>query len=156
MQQVEPDGSVRVLSYDPTHGAEHPYGRAMGILAWDGPWHLPYRGVFRSTAFTRIGGLKRHSQGEYAADLPWLVHMAIIGKFVHVPEVLYFKTYLETSLTKVWRHGQDLRDAVYMSAEREVLGSDLDAWSKLRIAAWIRRRTTVAQIYRATLKRARA
>ena len=35
------------------------------------------------------------TKGEYSADLPWLLHMSLLGEFVRVPEVLCYKFYEE-------------------------------------------------------------
>jgi glycosyltransferase involved in cell wall biosynthesis len=53
-----------------------------------GTWWVPLRGVFRTQIGQRIGGLRTNLAGEYSADWPWLMHLALYGEFIRVPEIL--------------------------------------------------------------------
>lgn len=72
-------------------GVTDPFERTNRLLVPTGPWWCPNRGLFRAVASKRAGGLRRHLGGEYGADLPWLVSLALQGEFVRVPEPLIFK-----------------------------------------------------------------
>ena len=72
----------------------------MGRNGWG--WWVPNRGLFRAEAFRRIGGIKPNDCGEYSADWTWLLHMALLGDFVRVPELLCRKYYMAGSLSKQW------------------------------------------------------
>jgi glycosyltransferase involved in cell wall biosynthesis len=125
LEQFEPDGKGQIIYWTMRPDAVTSFQRAWHVACRPGWWHVPNRGLFRAAAFHRIGGMKRHAAGEFAADWPWLLHLAVLGEFVHVPRTLCRKYYKTTSLTKVWRHGRDEWAAVLSSAEREVWNCDL-------------------------------
>jgi glycosyltransferase involved in cell wall biosynthesis len=64
---------------------------------------VAYRGLFRASAARQVGGLHRHMAGEYGADWPWLLHLALLGEFVRVPEALIEKVTWPTSLSGSWK-----------------------------------------------------
>jgi glycosyltransferase involved in cell wall biosynthesis len=139
MEQREPDGEAVILRWTALEGLG-PLRRVQRMAERTRTWHVPNRGLFRSSAFRRIGGLKRHEQGEFAADLPWLTHMASLGRFVRVPEILCRKRYMAQSLTKVWRRGPDVLEAVLRSVDREILASDLGWAEKRALVLYLRAR----------------
>ena len=81
---------------------------------------LANRGVFRASAARAVGGLRRHAGGEFGADWPWLLALALRGDFVRVPSPLVEKTYRPTSLSATWRHSLRERAGVLLSCHREV------------------------------------
>ena len=111
--------------------------RAREFLRARGEWWTPYRGVFRAAAGREIGGLKRHRAGEYAADWPWLLALALRGPFVRTPEVLCFKRYQAGSLSFKWRHSLFDWFAVSGVCGREIQASVLSRAAKLRLTAWL-------------------
>jgi len=78
------------------------------------------RGLFRASAARAVGGLRRHAGGEYGADWPWLLRLALIGEFVRVPLPLVEKSYRPTSLSATWRHSLRARAGVLLACHREV------------------------------------
>ncbi len=130
LEKFEPDGTGIVLRYTSLKDCATPFARARRMTEMPVCWWVPNHGVFRTSAFRRIGGMKRHDQGEFMADWPWLLHMSILGEFGRVPEVLCRKYYKTTSLSKVWRRGPDVWAALYRSAAREIRSSDLDSLQK--------------------------
>jgi hypothetical protein len=54
-------------------------------------------------AVKKLGGMRRNLAGEYAADLPWLLRLATLGEFVHVPVLLLHKNLHARSLSASWR-----------------------------------------------------
>ncbi len=155
LEQREPDGETVIYCWTALEGASAPT-RVRRMAERPRAWHVPNRGVFRSSAFRRIGGLKRHAQGEFAADLPWLTHMASIGRFVRVPEVLCRKRYMPQSLTKVWRRGPDVDEALLQSVDREILASDLGWAEKRALVLYLRARHRYPNVTRRALSPARA
>ena len=98
-------------------------------------WWAPNRGVFRSEAAGRIGGLQRHLAGEFSADWPWLVHMALLGESIRVPEVLVEKYYQSSSLSRTWNHGPRHRLAAALSCAREIHRAQLTLKEVVRLYA---------------------
>ena len=96
-------------------------------------WWVPNRGVFRSSAFRRIGGIHRNACGEYSADWTWLLHMSLLGGFVRVPETLCSKFYTRGSISKTWAHDDVHRDALLRAGIAEVRGSSVGAITKVAV-----------------------
>jgi hypothetical protein len=137
LELCEVDGTRRVFIYDDISGGLSPFNRAYRMLR--GPnWWVPNRGLFRAEAFHRIGGIQRHDKGEFSADWPWLLHMAILGEFERVPETLCQKFYKRTSLSKNWNRGPEEMSALRRSAIREIRRSDLDPLSKVALIAYMK------------------
>ena len=153
MEQFEPDGSGQMISWTMRPDFVTPFQRAWHVASRCGYWWVPNRGLFRAAAFHRVGGMKRHAAGEFSADWPWLLHLSVLGEFVHVPRTLCRKYFKTTSLTKVWRHGPGERAAVLRSAEREVWNCDLP-WSE-RVLLVAHLRTTHGGLVRRARKVAR-
>lgn len=127
------DGQHEIQIYDALTGRHSVLERAKA-LAWKrGKWWVPVRGVFRAGAAQRIGGLKRHGGGEFSADWPWMLHLAILGEFERVPEVLCHKFFTAQSLSKTWQYDLRAYRAVTWSAAREVRASPLGVLDKLRL-----------------------
>jgi glycine/D-amino acid oxidase-like deaminating enzyme len=101
---TDTDGSAAIEDYTAIEGLSDPVARVKCLLRWEDNWWVPNRGLFRAEAPARIGGMKSHWGGEYSADLPWLLHMSVLGPFVRVPEVLCRKRFTERSLSKSWQH----------------------------------------------------
>ncbi len=112
VEQVELDGSSRLIAWPPPAPEAGRYTRLHHGVRRAGAWHLPYRGVWRAGAHARVGGLRKHAAGEYAADWPWIVRMLAEGPFVRVPEVMVRKRYRPGSLSKIWKPDPARRRAV--------------------------------------------
>jgi glycosyltransferase involved in cell wall biosynthesis len=153
MQTTHPDGRVEACVYDRLDEVGSPVERARRLLRGDGPWWTAYRGVFRAEAARRIGGLRRHAAGEFAADWPWLVGLGLLGGFRRVPGVLYWKAYQPASLSYQWRYGLGGWFAVSASCLRQVMAADLPFAAKLGLAAtvWGKRLAWVAAALRRRL-----
>lgn len=94
----------RRWTYTRLEGVSDRFERARWILTRDGPWWAPYRGLFRPGVARQIGGMRRHPAGEFMADWPWLLRLSLLGEFVRVPEPLVHKVWLESGLSRRWRH----------------------------------------------------
>jgi hypothetical protein len=92
------------------------------------PWRLRAGGA-------RIGGLRRHGAGEFSADWPWLLEMALLGGFVRIPERLVTKVYVPGSLSRGWRFGARQWAAVTASAMTAVSRRRLPIGAHVRLHA---------------------
>ena len=95
----------RVEQYLELDGVAHNLERARRLIRKRGLWWIPNRGLFRMAAARRVGGMRRHLAGEYKADWPWLLHLALLGEFVRVPEPLIHKRWRDASLSAQWKRG---------------------------------------------------
>ena len=113
-----------VKTYRDLEGITDPVERGVRVVRRHGkpPSYLvtvANRGLFRASAARRVGGLRRHIAGEFAADWPWLLHLSLLGEFVRVPEALVEKHYRQTSLSATWQHSAWHWLGVYISCMRE-------------------------------------
>ena len=121
---VEAQGMLRV--YDVLDHVHDPIERARRILRREGLWWwVPNRGLFRAEAARQLGGMRRHLAGEFAADWPWMLRLALLGEFVRVPETLVRKTWLPSGLTRVWRHSLWQRFGVRLACHRVIVEAGL-------------------------------
>ncbi len=103
IQLANEHGTGPIRTYTELDGANERIERARRLIERRGLWWIPNRGLFRAQAALRIGGLRRHLAGEYSADLPWLLRLALIGKFVRVPRPLIVKTWRKEGLSMSWK-----------------------------------------------------
>lgn len=94
--------------------------RAKGLIRKKGFWWIPNRGLFRAAAGKRVGGVRRHLGGEYSADWPWLLRLALLGEFVRVPEPLVRKNWRKEGLSHSWRGTLRQKVGVCLSCMREI------------------------------------
>jgi GT2 family glycosyltransferase len=128
------DGRTERWDYAQLDGFDGAVDRGLRFLRREGPWWVPLRGLVRATAIRRVGGLRHHDSGEVFADLPWIFHLALTGRFVRVPEPLCFKFYKPESLSRSWDYSlRNLFNAL-VSCMREIWLSDLPAADKLALA----------------------
>jgi len=125
----------KVDSYCELAGVSDRVERARRIIHKRGLWWIPNHGLFRSTAVKRVGGLRCHPGGEYQADWPWLLHLALLGEFVRVPDPLIRKSWRRESLSTEWRRKSSLRKSagVLLACAREVCRARLSLADQVRI-----------------------
>jgi glycosyltransferase involved in cell wall biosynthesis len=147
------EDSVDVWTYDALSGVTGSLSRGlvMGRNAWC--WWVPNRGLFRAEAFRRIGGIKPNDCGEYSADWTWLLHMALLGDFVRVPDILCRKYYMKGSLSRRWANTLEQRAALLRAGIREVRESALPLHEKLILMAHLKWRHRIPKAPRAAVKR---
>ena len=121
--------------YDVLDGVRDPYVRAGHILCGDGEWWVPNRGLIRASAARAAGGLRRHLAGEFSADWPWLLRLALMGEFVRVPEALLYKNFRPAGLSTTWNKGLSRRIGVQLGLLRAIQSSTLSPGQKLRLHA---------------------
>lgn len=154
MEVTEQDGSTATWTFTKLEGVTGAVSR--GIVMGRNPpqWWVPNRGLFRAEAFRRIGGIKPNDCGEYSADWTWLLHMALLGDFVRVPEVLCEKFYKPGSLSKRWSDTQEQQTALLRAGIAEIRRSELPLRQRLLLMAHLRWRESMPQGVRASAKRA--
>jgi glycosyltransferase involved in cell wall biosynthesis len=133
----ELDGRVERQQYTALAGASSARIRGQRLASRDGTWWAPNRGLFRASAAREIGGLKRNLAGEFSADLPWLIRLALIGEFVRVPEALVTKRLTKQSVSATWEHDRWQRFARLCSCLSAVGASRLPPLEKLRLQTQI-------------------
>lgn len=138
VELVNLHGSTRVMTFDSLDGITGSCARGLKMVQRPFNWWVPNRGLFRAEAFQRIGGIKPNAQGEYSADWTWLLHMALLGEFVRLPEVLCRKYYKPNSLSKTWSHDRKQKRALRLAGIREIRYSKLDLGSKAILIAYLR------------------
>lgn len=131
LELIEVDGARSIRVLDLLEGHPSRLGRGLVMARRPDNWWLPNRGVFRAEAFRRVGGIHPNEAGEYTADWPWLLHLALLGDFVRVPEVLCHKYFQKTSLSKNWPEGPEQRRALQRAGRAEVAGSSIPLPEKL-------------------------
>ncbi|MGN2392726.1 glycosyltransferase family 2 protein [Pelomicrobium sp. G1] len=102
--EIDHGGAERpVWRYTELDGVAERLERGRRLLRRAGHWWIPNRGLFRAEAARRVGGMRVHPGGEFQADWPWLLHLALLGEFVRVPEPLVRKTFRPGALHLTWR-----------------------------------------------------
>jgi GT2 family glycosyltransferase len=140
MQVHELDGSVSLHVFDELEGLRSSLQRGRVMVRRPGNWWVPNRGLFRSSAFAEVGGIRPNEKGEYSADWTWLVALSLVGEFVRVPEVLCTKYYTAGSLSKRWPHDGAQLLALRRSGIAEIRHSNLDPVQKFILMSHLWRR----------------
>jgi GT2 family glycosyltransferase len=130
MKVHEVDGTESFHSFRRLEGKCSAVGRGLVMLRRPAGWWVPNRGLFRASAWRRVGGIRPNDRGEYSADWTWLLHLALLGPFVRVPETLCDKYYQKGSISKQWPHDAAQVAALWRAGVAEIRRSPLDPWSK--------------------------
>jgi glycosyltransferase involved in cell wall biosynthesis len=140
MHVHELDGRVALHTFDQLEGLGSSLQRGRVMVRRTENWWVPNRGLFRSSAFAEVGGIRPNEKGEYSADWTWLVGLSLIGEFVRVPEVLCTKYYTAGSLSKRWPHDGSQLLALRRSGIAEIRRSALDPMRKALLTSYLWRR----------------
>ncbi len=125
-----PNGDIDERSYKEIDGVQSARRRGAMIIRQKGCWTALNHGVFKSSAAERIGGHAIHRSGDFGADWPWLLHMALLGEFVRAPGFLCDKYYKENSVSRRWDWAlSDYLGAVEQCG-KEVLASPISVFNK--------------------------
>jgi len=124
---------LHTRSYIELEGVHDRVERGRRLIWKQGAWWIPNRGLFRADAGQRIGGVHRHLGGEYSADWPWLLHLALLGEFVRVPEPLVRKDWREDGVSRSWRGTLRQKIGVSVSCMREVRRANLPLLEELTL-----------------------
>ena len=149
-----PDSRRVQRTYTELEGVKSRFERARRILQNNWFWWVPFRGVFRASVAREIGGLRKHWRGEFGADWPWLLGLALRGEFERVAEPLCVKRIHTTSLSAQWRYTILDHAAVGWECARAIERSDLRFSERLKLHAQLawrlyRRSAPVLRITRA-------
>lgn len=125
--------AIGTFRYDVLDGITEPFERARRVLMQRGPWWVPNRGLIRVSAVKTLGGMRRHLAGEFGADLPWLMRLALLGEFVRVPEALIVKAFRAEGVSARWRDDLWRRLAVELACLDVVRTAKLSGRCKLRL-----------------------
>lgn len=128
-----------IIRFTDLDGVTDRVERGRRLLGHTRPWWVAYRGLFHLDAARGIGGLRRHLGGEFVADWPFLLRLALLGKWVRVPEVLYRKRYRSTSLSRQWRYGNFQWLAAHVAFASAVAAADLTTTERLILQAAVAR-----------------
>lgn len=128
------DGTQELWQYTELDGLNDARSRGLRILSRTGHWWVPNRGLFRSEAARKVGGLRKHDSGEFSADFPWLFHLSLVGSFIRVPETLCSKFYKAGSLSRTWNFGLREQFDVLAACMREIWWSEIPISEKLALA----------------------
>ena len=139
MEVCDAYGMDKILRFADLDGVSGVVKRGRRLLAYRRPWWVPYRGLFHLDAAQRTGGLRRHHGGEFAADWPFVLALALQGDCIRVPEVLYRKRYQSASLSLQWRYGKLPWLFVYLSCGSTVARADLTCVERIRLLSGIAR-----------------
>ncbi|MHA6512078.1 glycosyltransferase family 2 protein [Tessaracoccus sp. Z1128] len=131
MTVTQVDGSVTTHVFDDLSSRRWAAGRGIALALRPPNWWVPNRGVFRSSAYRRVGGIHRNESGEYSADWTWLLHLSLLGRFIRVPVPMCHKFYTVSSLSKTWAHDPEHRTALLRAGVAEVNGSSTSAVTRL-------------------------
>lgn len=126
--------------YTAIDGRRGTLARGLAMARRGKGWWVPNRGLFHTRAFREIGGIKPNAQSERSADWTWLLHMALIGPFVRVPEILCRKYYRTGSLSRAWPHDREQREALTKARIAEIDGSAVDQGTKALLKTCLRYR----------------
>ncbi len=135
MTVAEVDGTEQVAVFDGLSGRRSAVARGLAMAARPENWWVPNRGVFRASAYRRVGGIHPNASGEFSADWTWLLHLALLGDFVRVPQVLCRKYYTKASLSKTWPHVAAQRADLLRAGVREVVGASVGFPTKVIVLA---------------------
>ncbi len=126
----------RVLFYDESHGDMSLVQRVRPIaLSKPGiHWFLAYHGLVRNHMIKFPRKLRRNLAGEFTADKLWVLGLAVSGKFVRVPEVLWMKEASPASVSAKWKYSLRANAAVQLSAGIQVLKSRMQFSD--RVGVW--------------------
>lgn len=151
IELVRPDGDRAARVYAELDGVTERLERGKVVLARTGDWWIPYRGLFRTRVVRRGRPLRRNLAGEFAADWPFMLHVALEGECVRVPRLLYRKRWQVTSLSLSWSFGARERIAVGLCCGMRLLQADLTLGERAALLATLARRLADDVIHRIRL-----
>ena len=133
----ELDGTTSTHIFDDLTGLSSPAQRGLVMARRPANWWVPNRGLFRTSAYRSTGGIHENASGEFSADWTWLLHLALLGAFVRVPETLCHKHYTKQSLSKTWPHVARQRVNLIVAGLHEVRRSSAGVWTKVVVGSYL-------------------
>lgn len=138
LELFETDGTTSVRSFDGLDGRSSTLERGIAMAHRPDNWWVPNRGVFRRSAYAQVGGIHPNDAGEFTADWTWLLHLALLGTFVRVPEVLCHKYFKPASISQNWAVGSAEMDALKRAGRAEVWMSSIPWVQKAVLVTYMR------------------
>ena len=138
LELFETDGTRSVRSFDGLAGRSSTLERGFAMAHRPDNWWVPNRGVFRASAYAQVGGIHPNDAGEFTADWTWLLHLALLGPFVRVPEVLCHKYFKPASISQNWAVGSAQMDALKRAGRAEVWMSAIPWIEKAVLVTYMR------------------
>jgi len=99
---VSATGEREALRFDGLEDADGALERALRLIRRPDGWWAPVHGLYRTEAVRSAGGLRKNLAGEFSADWPWLVRMALEGPFERVPDTLMTKRLHDSGVAAGW------------------------------------------------------
>ena len=137
VEVFEVNGTGKAHVFDRLSKLDGSLARGLAMAELPRNWWVPNRGVFRASAFQRIGGMKPNSQGEFGADWPWLLHLSMLGAFVRVPQLLCHKYYQKGSLSKNWAYSPLQWRVLRHAGMREIWQSEFGLAKRAIVAGYV-------------------
>lgn len=103
MKRTYLDGRSKIDQYKHLEGLNR-IEQTSKLLHFEGSWSSPYRGIIRSSAVKKIIPIEKNKTGdqEFSLDWIWLIDLSLMGTFIRLPEVFYYKYYKQTSRSLQW------------------------------------------------------
>ena len=95
-------GKTLMRSYDEICDETDPVERGLSVIGRNGNPAIANRGIYRTSVLKTTGGLRENLAGDFAAAYPWVLGLALEGRFVRVPKVLCHKFKLSSGLSAQW------------------------------------------------------
>lgn len=137
VELVHLDGRSEIIAFDTLSKVRSPLRRGLLMGGHTGHWWIPNRGLFRAEAVRRVGGIRPNAAGEFSADWTWLLHLALLGAFVRVPETLCRKYFRKEGVSRNWAFSRAQWRALRRAGMREVWNSPLHLPGRAVLAAYI-------------------
>jgi hypothetical protein len=153
MDVTDVEGNRQEFAFTELDGVHSRVARGLVMARKPHGWWVPNRGIFRTDAFRRIGGIKPNAAGEYSADWTWLLHMALLGPFRRVPQMLCHKFYTRGSISRSWANDAGQKDALRAAGLREIRASRLPPHEKALLLYYLGNRERLPRILRRVLRR---
>jgi glycosyltransferase involved in cell wall biosynthesis len=138
LELFETNGTSGVRSFDGLAGRSSTLERGFAMAHRPDNWWVPNRGVFRTSAYGQVGGIHPNDAGEFTADWTWLLHLALLGPFVRVPEVLCHKYFKPASISQNWTVGSAQMEALKRAGRTEVWMSSIPWIQKAVLVTYMR------------------
>lgn len=137
VEVIEPDGRRYDWRFTALDGVRSGVGLALIMGRRPALWWVPIHGVFRADLFRATGGLHKNAAGELGADWPFLLHAAMLGELVRVPEALCVKHFKSQSLSRGWRPSRSELRSWKLAGVKEVWASSVPLWKKLVVVPYL-------------------
>ena len=134
MHLTKEDGSTNTWQFTDLEGTRDPLQRGIHMLRRPNLWWVPNHGMFRLALARKTEGIRPHRAGEFSVDWPWLFRLSLLGDFVRMPEVLCFKTYMTSSLSRSWDFSRKEWREATASCIREIWNSHLPTNQRLQLS----------------------